>query len=433
MAARKRCRGFAAPGMLPAAAGARLSGLRASRDRQNHTDRSFRLWARRSRQCARPVRGVLRYRRAYLPVLEAIAEAVPQRQRSTDPVARRGSDLAAAATVAQHRRRARRAATGARGRRPGAHAARDGRAARPLHGEIVLCCSSRRTCTGAITRPCSSWTTSPAAAAVLDCCGSPASALTEIIARDHPLRAVRHELRLHGLSEEIVLHAFSEREVAEYLAARIPAFAAEEALVRALHGRTDGLPLFVADVVSDLIAQGEPGIEGDSSALVRLDSMAVPETLTGIIERYIQQLTPGERALLEAASVCGVEFRSGTVARMLERDVASLAEVFAELTRQQRWLIEVPLAPCAGVPHAGMFSGRAVPGGALRAHRPTRSCRAPSQSRGCAGARTRGGTQGQRGRAGVALRARPRPDAGVALLRRSRRVGAAAFQPLGKR
>ena len=177
--------------------------------------------------------------------------------------------------------------------------------------------------------------------------------LTEIIARDHPLRAVRHELRLHGLSEEIVLHAFSEREVAEYLAARIPAFAAEEALVRALHGRTDGLPLFVADVVSDLIAQGEPGIEGDSSALVRLDSMAVPETLTGIIERYIQQLTPGERALLEAASVCGVEFRSGTVARMLERDVASLAEFFAELTRQQRWLIEVPLAPCAGVPHAG--------------------------------------------------------------------------------
>ena len=94
--------------------------------------------------------------------------------------------------------------------------------------------------------------------------------------------------------------------MAEYLAARIPAFAAEEAFVRALHGRTDGLPLFVADVVSNLIAHGESGIEGGSSTLVRLDSMAVPESLTGIIERYIQQLTPGERALLEAASVCGV-------------------------------------------------------------------------------------------------------------------------------
>jgi DNA-binding winged helix-turn-helix (wHTH) protein len=173
----------------------------------------------------------------------------------------------------------------------------------------------------------------------------------EILAEDHPLRAVRHELRLHGLSEEIVLDAFSEREVAEYLAARIPAFAAEEAVARALHRRTDGLPLFVAGVVSDLIAQG--AIEGESSAIVRVASMAVPETLTGIIERYIQQLMPGDRALLEAASVCGVEFRSGTVARMLERDVASSAESFAELARQQRWLSEVPLAPCAGMPDAG--------------------------------------------------------------------------------
>ena len=173
----------------------------------------------------------------------------------------------------------------------------------------------------------------------------------EIIAGNHPLRAVRHELRLHGLSEEIVLDAFSEREVAEYLAARIPAFAAEEAVVRALHRRTDGLPLFVAGAVNDLIAQG--GIEGESSAVLRVASMEVPETLTGVIERYIQQLTPGDRALLEAASVCGVEFRSGTVARMLERDVASLAEPFAELARQQRWLSEVPLAPGAGMPDAG--------------------------------------------------------------------------------
>lgn len=177
--------------------------------------------------------------------------------------------------------------------------------------------------------------------------------LTEIIAADHPLRAVRQELRLHGLSEEIVLDAFSEKEVAEYVAKRIPAFAAEEAFVRALHGRTDGLPLFVADVVKDLIAPGEPAIDGKSSALVRLDTMAVPETLTGIIEHYIQQLTPGQLALLEAASVCGVEFRLGTVAQVLECDGASLAESCVELARRQRWLSDVPLEQPGAVPDAG--------------------------------------------------------------------------------
>ena len=44
--------------------------------------------------------------------------------------------------------------------------------------------------------------------------------LTEIMAADHPLKSLRHELRLHGLSEEIVLDAFSEKEVADYVAAK---------------------------------------------------------------------------------------------------------------------------------------------------------------------------------------------------------------------
>jgi DNA-binding winged helix-turn-helix (wHTH) protein/tetratricopeptide (TPR) repeat protein len=154
--------------------------------------------------------------------------------------------------------------------------------------------------------------------------------LTEIIAADHPLSAVRHELRLHGLAEEIVLDAFSEKEVGEYVAGRIPARAADESFIRALHGRTDGLPLFVADVVNDVMAHG-----------LRSGSMAIPKSLTGIIERYIVQLTPAERALLEAASICGVEFQLATVARVLECDVASLAEPCAALARRQRWLSDV--------------------------------------------------------------------------------------------
>jgi len=154
--------------------------------------------------------------------------------------------------------------------------------------------------------------------------------LTEDIAADHPLRAVRHELRLHGLAEEIVLDAFSEQEVGEYLAERAPALALDETFVRTLHGRTDGLPLFVADVVNDVMAHGS-----------RSGSMAMPKSLTGIIERYIRQLTAEERALLEAASVCGVEFRLASVARVLERDAGSLAESCAELARRQRWLSSV--------------------------------------------------------------------------------------------
>ena len=167
--------------------------------------------------------------------------------------------------------------------------------------------------------------------------------LTEIIAADHPLKSLRHELRLHGLSEEIVLDAFSEKEVADYIAAKIPGLSVEEEFVRALHVRTDGLPLFVADVVSDLMAQGQSAIDGDPSARLRLASVAIPENLVGVIEQYMQRLTPAERALLEAASVCGIDFRLATVAEALQGDVAALGASCVELVRRQRWLTDVPL------------------------------------------------------------------------------------------
>ncbi|MEO8011348.1 MAG: AAA family ATPase, partial [Dokdonella sp.] len=167
--------------------------------------------------------------------------------------------------------------------------------------------------------------------------------LTEIVAADHPLKSLRHELRLHGLSEEIVLDAFSEKEVANYVAAKIPGLALEETFVRALHARTDGLPLFVADVVSDLLAQEESAIDGVPSAYSRLASVAIPENLAGIIEQYMHRLTPAERALLEAASVCGIEFRLATVTEALPGDIAALGALCAELVRRQRWLTAVPL------------------------------------------------------------------------------------------
>ena len=167
--------------------------------------------------------------------------------------------------------------------------------------------------------------------------------LTDIIAADHPVSALRAELRLHGLAQEIVLDAFSETEVADYVRARIPRLAADEPFVRTLHGRTEGLPLFVADVLDELMDDRNPDVEEPSSSPLRLVATVVPDTLSGIIERYIQHLTPAERALLEAASVCGLEFRVSTVAQVLQGDPVSLAELCGELARRQRWLSDLPL------------------------------------------------------------------------------------------
>jgi DNA-binding winged helix-turn-helix (wHTH) protein len=160
--------------------------------------------------------------------------------------------------------------------------------------------------------------------------------LTEVIAGDHPLATLRHELRLHGLGREIVLDAFSPAEVAEYVAGRVPALAADAALMETLWDRTDGLPLFLANVVDELVVarsdDEQPPVHD------RPGSMAIPDTLTALVERYVQELTPGQRVLLEAASVCGTEFRLSALADVLDAEIAVVGAGCADLARRQRWL-----------------------------------------------------------------------------------------------
>jgi DNA-binding winged helix-turn-helix (wHTH) protein/tetratricopeptide (TPR) repeat protein len=162
--------------------------------------------------------------------------------------------------------------------------------------------------------------------------------LAEVVARDHPLNPLRHELRLHGLCEEIVLDPFSEVEVAAYVAQRAPAMAGDESFVRGLHGRTDGVPLFVASLMTEAMTRDA----GPVTEVPRQPSgaalMAVPENLAALIDHYVAGLGDEQRTLLLAAATCGTEFRVSTVALVLGREMAWVDQVCAELARMQLWL-----------------------------------------------------------------------------------------------
>ena len=159
--------------------------------------------------------------------------------------------------------------------------------------------------------------------------------LAEVVALDHPLSSLRHELRLQRLCEEVVLDPFSETEVADYVALRSTSLARDEAFVRALHERTDGVPLFVSSITSEVM---DP--KDDKATIeARLADLAVPENLAAIIDHYIAKLGPEQRTLLSAAAVCGVEFRIETVSLALELDFASVAHTCEELISEQVWLV----------------------------------------------------------------------------------------------
>jgi len=166
--------------------------------------------------------------------------------------------------------------------------------------------------------------------------------VVEVVASDHPVKALRHELRLHRLCEEILVDPFSEQELADYVARRLDGAAWPDAFVQALYRHTDGLPLFVANVVDELLAQD--ALQAGAlarDAQVTFDALAVPESLAGIMERQILRLPAEQTALLEAASACGLEFRPTVLAQMLARDIEWVAKQCEVLARRQQWLIPV--------------------------------------------------------------------------------------------
>jgi len=179
--------------------------------------------------------------------------------------------------------------------------------------------------------------------------------LSQIQVEEHPLMALRRELRLHKLCDEILLETFSAAEIAAYISNRLPDKALPQTFIKRLHAHTGGLPLFVANVMEALLESDAENVFDSAQT-----PLPVPEDLAGTIENQIARLPVATCELLEAASVCGMEFHTTTLAAVLDRDQRSISDLCETLTRQQYWLREIGflelsdggLDVCAGFRHA---------------------------------------------------------------------------------
>src|SRR5262245_27927779 len=139
----------------------------------------------------------------------------------------------------------------------------------------------------------------------------------EMLSKEHPLNEVVQELYAHHLCAELALGLLSEVEIAEYLRKRFPTNALPQSFVRALHQRTEGNPLFLVNVVDDLVSQevivqGEEGwtLQGAIEGIER----QVPESIRHLITKQSKRLLQAEQRILQAASVAGMEFSTAAVA-----------------------------------------------------------------------------------------------------------------------
>ena len=162
----------------------------------------------------------------------------------------------------------------------------------------------------------------------------------EIIAAEHPLAALRRELRLHRLCDEIELEAFAEPHIAQLLAARLGSdVEAPEAFVQALHQHTAGLPLFVVHMLDELVAEG--ALQSQADGAWRFPEPSALAATTHVVDMVGHQLArlPAEvQATLAVASVAGVEFLHLPLAQALAQPADAVLQQLEQAAARGRWL-----------------------------------------------------------------------------------------------
>jgi DNA-binding winged helix-turn-helix (wHTH) protein len=163
----------------------------------------------------------------------------------------------------------------------------------------------------------------------------------DVIVHGHPLQTLTQDLALHRRCVELRLEGLSDAAVAAYLTARFPGCPLPAGLVRMLHRRTEGQPLFMVQTVDAWVQQGwVTEVAGQRVMQVGLEAVEteVPESVRQMILQQFDGLCPAEQGVLEAASVVGVEFTTAAVAAGVESTMEPVEERCEALVRRGQFL-----------------------------------------------------------------------------------------------
>ncbi|MGE0681473.1 MAG: AAA family ATPase [Candidatus Binatia bacterium] len=164
----------------------------------------------------------------------------------------------------------------------------------------------------------------------------------EVFGRGSPLPAIKQDLQLHERCEELGLSLLNEEAVAEYLQHRLPLGRQQTIpsplLARKIHQRTDGNPLFMVTLVSQLLTQHETLSSESTQQQVEELLRIIPKSLQQMIEQQVSRLSFEEQQMLEVASVAGVEFSAATLAAGLGEEIAPSETRCMKLTRYGQFL-----------------------------------------------------------------------------------------------
>ncbi|HEX6719886.1 MAG TPA: protein kinase, partial [Pyrinomonadaceae bacterium] len=158
----------------------------------------------------------------------------------------------------------------------------------------------------------------------------------------HPLKSYKAEMRAHNLCDEIALDSWNREHISEYLDVTFSPNDFPADLTALIHEKTEGHPLFAANLLQYLGERGDLAKTNGRWSLVRPLSemdLVAPESVRAMISKKIDALEEEERRTLQYASVEGTEFLSSVTAKLLGVDEIDLEESLARISKGHR-LIE---------------------------------------------------------------------------------------------
>jgi predicted ATPase len=159
---------------------------------------------------------------------------------------------------------------------------------------------------------------------------------TELLLGPHPFHRVKQEIQAQRVGTELALPLLGPGEIDRYLAMEFPGHALPANFAELVYSRTEGNPLFMADLLRylrerEIIAQAD----GQWQLSRELPTLwqELPESVRSMIERKLERLDEPDRKLLAVAAVQGQQFDSAVVAAAAARDAADVEDSLQRLDR----------------------------------------------------------------------------------------------------
>jgi class 3 adenylate cyclase/tetratricopeptide (TPR) repeat protein len=144
------------------------------------------------------------------------------------------------------------------------------------------------------------------------------------------------------------LEPLSERAMEELLTGFVPGLS--EALRRKILDRAEGIPLYAVETVRMLLDRGLLVQEGPVYRLTgTVEALEVPETLQALIAARLDGLAPGERKLVQDASILGKTFTKESLAAISGMALPEMEPLLSSLVRKEVFSIQAdPRSPERG-------------------------------------------------------------------------------------